>query len=123
MMITGNANSAYSQIDKILSGSKTHVDERLKELADEDNRYIRFSKVFGSNEGIEVFTDLLEVCGYWRETINDERTMGKFELGRLLFNLMSVANLEVCHTILKRRADAVITRRMQDKVEAERNVK
>ena len=55
-------------------------------LAQEEAHYNRIKRVFGTADGLEVLEWLLsDVCGFWRGRLDNDRELGKFELGRLVF--------------------------------------
>lgn len=88
----------------------------LSELAKEESQYKRLAHVFGSAEGLEVLEWVLtDLCGYWREHLEDERTIGRFELGRALFNKVCMADIEICHTLLDRRRKAAESVRIEER--------
>ena len=76
---------------------------QLNSLLEEENHYTRLSRVFGTDEGIEIFEWLLELCGYWKSTVAEERQLGKHELGRFIFNQLCVANMNLVVRVLQRR--------------------
>ena len=78
-----------------------------KALIDEDNHYAALRRVFGTPDGMDVLEWLLtDLCGYWRSRFDTEGERGKFELGRLVFNQICVADIEICHALLERRRKA-----------------
>lgn len=83
--------------------TQANAQEHLDVLIKEEAHYTRLANVFGSSEGIEILEWLLEICGYWTASIENERRMGKFEIGRHLLNQLCIADIELVHVILSRR--------------------
>jgi hypothetical protein len=80
------------------------VDDQRAALAKEESHYNAVRRVFGSPEGADVLEWLLnDLCGYWRNRLDSEREIGKFELGRTLFNQVCMADIEIAHGLLDRR--------------------
>lgn len=76
-------------------------------LMREEAHYAAIARVFGSADGVEVLEWLLtDVCGYWRGSLDTERDLGKFELGRFVFNHVCMADMTIAHTLLDRRRNA-----------------
>jgi hypothetical protein len=85
-----------------------HEDKRAeayrKALNDEEAHYNALKRVFGSEEGTDILEWLLtELCGYWRGSLATERELGRFELGRTIFNQVCMSDIEIAHTLLDRR--------------------
>jgi len=85
-----------------------HEDKRAeahrKALNDEEAHYNAIKRVFGSDEGTSILEWLLtELCGYWRGSLVTERELGRFELGRTIFNQVCMADIEIAHNLLDRR--------------------
>ena len=74
-----------------------------RELFEEEAHYAGLSRVFGTPDGIETLEWLLEVSGYWSRVLPDERSIGKFELGRFVFDQVCLADLSIAHKVLERR--------------------
>lgn len=91
-----------------------------QELIDEENRYARLSRVFATDDGIEVLEWLLEHGGYWRSSILDERSLGKFELVRFVFNQICVADTNIIHRLIDRRTKRVEAVRLKEKKRIEK---
>ena len=72
-------------------------------LLEEEAHYASLSRVFGQSEGIEALEWLLEIAGYWSRVLSDERAIGKFELGRFIFDQVCLADLSIAHKVLERR--------------------
>lgn len=93
-------------------------------LASEERRYAQLKKVFGSPEGIEVLEWLLtDLCGFWRGSLDSDRTLGKFDLGRTLFNQVCMADIEIGHTLLARRRNMAIEARNEERRRLEKAAK
>ena len=79
-------------------------EQQQAELAKEEAHYGRLQRVFGTADGLDVLEWLLtDVCGFWRSRLDTERELGKFELGRTLFNQVCMADIEIAHSLLDRR--------------------
>lgn len=80
-------------------------------LAKDEAHYNKLKRVFGTPEGLDVLEWLLtDLCGYWRGSLDTERELGKFELGRTLFNQVCMADIGIAHFMLdsrRRQAEAV----------------
>jgi len=89
------------------------AEAQRKALIDEEDHYNAIKRVFGTEEGTVVLEWLLtELCGYWRGSLVTERELGRFELGRTVFNQVCMADIEIAHNLLDRRrkqAEAVRT--------------
>lgn len=89
---------------------------QLAELVKEEKHYKQLATVFGSPDGLDVLEWLLtELCGYWRSGLDTERTIGKYELGRTLFNHISISNLDICSALLDRRRSAAEVERINER--------
>ena len=79
--------------------------EQIKSaLAKEETHYNKLKRVFGTADGLDVLEWLLsDLCGYWRSRLDSERELGKFELGRNIFNQVCMADLDIAHSLLDRR--------------------
>jgi len=75
-------------------------------LITEENHYTRIKRVFGTEDGFIIFEWLLELTGYWSTNLTGERNIAKFELGRTLFDQLSLADLDLASAILDRRRSA-----------------
>ena len=83
------------------------VETQRQALMREEAHYAALARVFGSPDGIAVLEWLLtDLCGYWRSSLDSERELGKFELGRFVFNHVCMANINIAHTLLDRRRNA-----------------
>lgn len=79
-------------------------EQQRKALIEEENHYNALKRVFGSEEGTSILEWVLtELCGYWRGGLSSDREIGKFELGRTLFNQVCMADIAIVHNILDRR--------------------
>ena len=95
--------------------SDEHDQKRIEQIqaafAKEESRYNKIKRVFGTPEGLDVLEWLLtDLCGYWRGSLDSERELGKFELGRYLFNQVCMADIGIAHFMLdsrRRQAEAV----------------
>ncbi len=79
-------------------------------LLKEEAHYASLCRVFGTPEGQDVLEWLLEISGFWRSTLETERQLGKFELGRFVFNQICMADADIAHAQLdrkRRQAEAV----------------
>ena len=75
-----------------------------KELIAEEAHYNSLRRVFGTEEGANILEWLLtDLCGYWRGSLVTERELGRFELGRTIFNQVCMADIEIAHGLLDRR--------------------
>lgn len=82
---------------------KTVYDAKRKELLEEDAHYKRLATVFGTKDGREVLAWLLDLCGYWTDRMDTERLLGRFELGRVIFNHICVADFDIASDQINRR--------------------
>ena len=95
-----------------------------KALAKEEAHYAAIARVFGSADGLDVLEWLLtDVCGYWRGSLDSERELGKFELGRFVFNHVCMANINIAHTLLDRRRNAAQAVRNAERQRIEKQAK
>jgi hypothetical protein len=96
-------------------------DAKRKELhrtafLQEENHYNAIKRVFGTDDGTVVLEWLLtDLCGYWRGSLANERELGRFELGRTVFNQVCMADIEIAHNILDRRRKAAETVRNKER--------
>jgi hypothetical protein len=79
------------------------IEAKRAALAEEQKRLMRLKRVFGSGDGLDVLEWLLNVSGYWASELRDERAIGRFELGRFVFNQVSLADIDIAHSMLDRR--------------------
>src|SRR3989304_9323405 len=99
-------------MDDIAKRSEAH----RADLMAEEKHYNQLKRVFGTPEGLDVLEWLLtDVCGYWRGRLDTERELGKFELGRLVFNQVCIADVEIAHAMLDRRRRQAEAIRNQEK--------
>jgi hypothetical protein len=97
------------------------LNERRAALMEEENHYNALRLVFKSSEGLDVLEWLLnDVCGYWRGTMDSERQIGKFEIGRLIFNQICIADMAIIHAILDRRRRQAEAVRIEERNRIER---
>jgi hypothetical protein len=76
-------------------------------LMQEEAHYNALKRVFGTDTGLDVLEWLLtDLCGYWRGRLDNERELGKFELGRFIFNQVCMADMNIAHSLLDRRRKA-----------------
>jgi hypothetical protein len=81
-------------------------EEYLKALNKEEAHYSALKRVFGTVDGLDILEWLLtDLCGYWRSVLDTERSIGKFELGRTLFNQVCLADIGIVHALLDRRRE------------------
>jgi hypothetical protein len=80
------------------------AEAQRKALNDEEAHYNALRRVFSSEEGANILEWLLtDLCGYWRGSLVTERELGRFELGRTIFNQVCMADIEIAHNLLDRR--------------------
>ena len=92
------------------------AEEKLSALLAEENHYGQLKRVFGTPDGLDVLEWLLtDVCGYWRGRLDTEREIGKFELGRLVFNQVCLGDIDIVHTLLDRRRKKAEDIRLKEK--------
>jgi len=80
--------------------------QQLNRIVEEENHYKRLARVFGTEDGFCIFEWLLELTGYWSTNITGERNLARFELGRTLFDQLSLADLNLALAILDHRCSA-----------------
>lgn len=96
--------------DEFEKRERDKIEAKRQALLDEENRLALIARAFGTPDGIELAEWLLELCGYWSRLLADERSIGKFELGRFVFNQICMADIGIVHKLLDRR------KRMAEKV-------
>ena len=98
--------------------------EQIKSaLAKEEAHYNKLKRVFGTVEGMDVLEWLLtDLCGYWRGRLDSERQLGKFELGRHLFNQVCMADIDIAHGMLDRRRREAEAVRIEERRKLEKGV-
>ena len=80
------------------------AEAQRKALIDEEAHYNALRRVFGTQEGADILEWLLtDLCGYWRGSLVTERELGRFELGRTIFNQVCMADIDIAHGMLDRR--------------------
>lgn len=80
------------------------AEAQRKALIDEEAHYNALKRVFGTAEGADILEWLLtDLCGYWRGSLATERELGRFELGRTVFNQVCMADIDIAHGLLERR--------------------
>ena len=79
------------------------IEAKRSALAEEQKRLMRIKRVFGSGDGLDVLEWLLHISGYWSSELHNERAIGRFELGRFVFNQVSLADIDIAHSLLDRR--------------------
>lgn len=94
---------------------KARVDAHRKSLIEEENHYKRLKEVFGTDSGKDTLEWLLDLCGYWATRFSDDRAFGKFELGRLVFDQICMADIDIAHDMLDRRRRAAGAIRNEEK--------
>ena len=87
----------------IEDAEERRVEAQRTALMEEEAHYTRLSRVFGSSDGVEILEWLLELSGLFSRNISDERAFGKFELGRFVYNQISMADVGIAHKLLDRR--------------------
>jgi len=90
---------------------------------EEENHYTRLGRVFGSEDGKQVFEWILDKTGYWRGHIETERQMGVYEFAKLLFTEISLADIEIANGILARRVKAIRASRKKEKAQVDQEIK
>ncbi len=108
-------------IDDYDDRQQANAEAQRKALIEEENRIVRLRRVFGSGEGLDVLEWILQLSGYWVGEFHDERAIGRFELGRHIFNQVCMADLGIASAILDRRRKAAEAVRNAQKKKAERN--
>jgi hypothetical protein len=92
-------------------------------LLQEENHYNAIKRVFGTDDGTVVLEWLLtDLCGYWRGSLANERELGRFELGRTVFNQVCMADIEIAHNLLDRRRKAAEAVRNEERKRIEKGV-
>lgn len=99
-----------------------HREAQRAALVEEEAHYTRLARVFGTGDGVEVLEWLLDVSGLWSRAIPDERAFGKFELGRFIYNQISMADIGIAHALLDRRAHKAQEIRNAERRRVEKNV-
>ena len=94
---------------------KASIEAKRKELDEEEKHFARLRKVFGTPEGTDIFIWLLDLLHYWTERIDSDRHMGRFELGRYLFNQMCLADMATVNEVLARRSKAAESMRIEER--------
>jgi hypothetical protein len=80
------------------------AETQRKALIAEEAHYNALRRVFSSEEGANILEWLLtDLCGYWRGSLVTERELGRFELGRTIFNQVCMADIDIAHGLLNRR--------------------
>ena len=97
--------------------------QRLQEYSDEKNHYARLARVFDSADGFEILQWLLSITGYWDPVLHDERALARFELGRLIFNQVSLADLNIVTRLLDHRRDKKLNQLDAEKRQIESDLK
>jgi hypothetical protein len=99
------------------------IEAKRRELLKEETHYSCLARVFGTAEGLDAAEWLLDVSGYWERLLPDERAIGRFELGRIVFNHFCLADINIAHTLLDRRRKAAELVRAKEKRALEKRAK
>ena len=84
---------------------RARLEQMLQERAEEENHYARLARLFGSADGFALLQWLMDITGYWEPGLHDERAVARYELGRLIFNQASLADLAVINRLLDVRRE------------------
>ena len=110
-------------MDDLDQDEAERIEAKRRELAEEENHYAKIARVFGSTDGLDAAEWLLDVSGYWQRVLPDERAIGRFELGRIVFNHFCVADINIAHNLLDRRRKAAELVRTKEKRALEKGAK
>lgn len=102
-------------MDDIDEEDRHEREVKLAALVEEENRYKRISRVFGSEDGLTVAEWFLDLAGYWSSLLPDERSLGRFDLGRNFFNQLCLADISIGHALLERRRKRAESVRLKEK--------
>lgn len=103
--------------------TRDRLQQALQEYSEEKNHYARLARVFESADGFEVLQWLLDITGYWRAALNDERDIARYELGRYIFNQVSLADLAIITRLLDLRRDEKLNQMDAEKRQIELKIK
>lgn len=102
-------------LDDLEQIDQRRAEARRQALLDEDNHIERIKRVFGTPDGVAVAEWLLELSGYWSRVLPDERAIGRFDLGRSIFNQICLADIGIANQLLDRRRKMAESVRMAEK--------
>jgi hypothetical protein len=103
---------------------KERAETQRQALMREEAHYAAIKRVFGTADGIDVLEWLLtDLCGYWRSRLDSERELGKFELGRFVFNHVCMADMNIAHSLLDRRRKSAESIRNAERQRIEKQAK
>ena len=115
--------NAYNQIQDPDDRDRDRREQMLQEYNEEQNHYARLARVFDSADGFEVLQWLLSITGYWDDGLYDERAIARYELGRLIFNQVSLADLNIITRLLDHRRDEKLKQLDAEKRQVESKIK
>jgi hypothetical protein len=93
-------------------------------LIEEERHYETLRRVFSTADGADVLEWILtDLCGYWRVRLDGERELGKFELGRHLFNQVCMADIGIIHNMLDPRRKAAEAVRIEERRKMEKGTR
>ncbi len=99
----------------IETGRQAYIEAKRRDIADEDAHYNRIKRVFESPEGIAVAEWILsDLCRYWIPSVGAD-DLGRYNVGRVFFHALSVADIGICHRILDSRRALADRQRAEDK--------
>ena len=87
---------------------------RIDEIANRERHYKRVSGVFGTDDGIKIVEWLLDITEYWTN-IGDDRSVGKYEVGRVIVDHICMADTDIFNEVLSRRKHAAEAELEQEK--------
>jgi len=106
-----------------VTNRKAVIDAKRKEFQAEEAHYRRIKAVFGTQDGRDVLAWVLDLCGFWASRLPDERQLGKFELGRAIFNAVCVADIDLASDQLSRRRSMALEHRRDEIQRIEKQAK
>jgi hypothetical protein len=97
--------------------SKREKDAKLQELIEEENNLALIKRVFGNQDGFEVLNWIIsDICNFWVRAITPAE-LGKYEVGRTLFNRVIIADPALAFKILEARknlAESIRQRELEE---------
>jgi hypothetical protein len=102
-------------VDDFDQDENERIEAKRRALLEEENQYQRLARVFGNADGLEAAEWVLNLSGYWSKVLPDERTLGRFDVGRTFFNELCLADINIAHNLLDRRRKAAELVRTKEK--------
>jgi hypothetical protein len=102
---------------------KAYIDGKRKDLQAESDHLDRIRKVFSGDDGLAVLEWILsDLCQFWSLGL-DASNIGQFNLGRSIFDTVTLADINIAHALLDRRRAIADRVRREDEKRLEREAR